>query len=519
MSSKLEQLKQYTTVVADTGDFDAIARLQPVDATTNPSLLLKAAALPRYAEQLQAAIAGAGQDLGLACDRFAVAVGGEILRIIPGRVSTEVDSRLSFDSAATIERAKRLIGLYEAAGIGRERVLIKVASTWEGIRAAERLERDGIQTNLTLLFSFAQAQACADAGVYLISPFVGRIYDWYKKAESRDFAGAEDPGVRSVTRIYDYYKANGYSTVVMGASFRNLGQIEQLAGCDRLTISPELLQQLAAEQGELPRRLDAAGARSEPRESLDESAFRWRMNEDAMATEKLAEGIRLFARDQEKLEAVLAAKACGRSPRMQKPRPWRGFSLLQSSAAQWLSSALTRSRKAARLCSLRSIRMRWASSTRTRTSSSDRSCAGISCRHSGQGTGVSTMLNTRSKPIDASSRVMSGLVVTKVGSRPIFCRERIDSLASRPSVVLSILVVSVRSMTITEKLRAAKIFSMVASSAEHSVRRTSPTNFRANVPSRSANWILPVLMHPSCSTQARQYHPASRPSWPARTRG
>lgn len=309
MSSKLEQLKQYTTVVADTGDFDAIARLQPVDATTNPSLLLKAAALPRYAEQLQAAITGAGQDLGLACDRFAVAVGGEILRIIPGRVSTEVDSRLSFDSAATIERAKRLIGLYEAAGIGRERVLIKVASTWEGIRAAERLERDGIQTNLTLLFSFAQAQACADAGVYLISPFVGRIYDWYKKAESRDFAGAEDPGVRSVTRIYDYYKANGYSTVVMGASFRNLGQIEQLAGCDRLTISPELLQQLAAEQGELPRRLDAAGARSEPRESLDESAFRWRMNEDAMATEKLAEGIRLFARDQEKLEAVLAAKA------------------------------------------------------------------------------------------------------------------------------------------------------------------------------------------------------------------
>ena len=308
MSSKLEQLKQYTTVVADTGDFDAIARLRPVDATTNPSLLLKAAALPRYAEQLQAAIAGAGQDLGLACDRFAVAVGGEILRIIPGRVSTEVDSRLSFDSAATIERAKRLIGLYEAAGIGRERALIKVASTWEGIRAAERLERDGIQTNLTLLFSFAQAQACADAGVYLISPFVGRIYDWYKKAEGRDFAGAEDPGVRSVTRIYDYYKANGYSTVVMGASFRNLSQIEQLAGCDRLTISPELLQQLAAEQGELPRRLDAAGARSEPRESLEESAFRWRMNEDAMATEKLAEGIRLFARDQEKLEALLAAR-------------------------------------------------------------------------------------------------------------------------------------------------------------------------------------------------------------------
>ena len=309
MSSKLEQLKQYTTVVADTGDFDAIARLQPVDATTNPSLLLKAAALPRYEGQLKTAIAGSGQDLGLACDRFAVAVGSEILQIIPGRVSTEVDSRLSFDSAATIERARRLIGLYETAGIGRERVLIKVASTWEGIRAAEQLEREGIQTNLTLLFSFAQAQACADAGVFLISPFVGRIYDWYKKAEGRDFVGAEDPGVRSVTRIYNYYKANGYATVVMGASFRNIGQIEQLAGCDRLTISPELMQQLADDQGELPRHLCAEGAAGEARESLDERAFRWKMNEDAMATEKLAEGIRLFARDQEKLEALLASKA------------------------------------------------------------------------------------------------------------------------------------------------------------------------------------------------------------------
>ena len=308
MTSKLEQLKQYTTVVADTGDVEAIARLQPVDATTNPSLLLKAAALPRYAGQLQAAIAGARQDLGLACDRFAVAVGREILQIVPGRVSTEVDSRLSFDSAATAERARRLIGLYEQAGIGRERVLIKVAATWEGIRAAEQLERQGIQTNLTLLFSFAQAQACADAGVFLISPFVGRIYDWHKKAEGRDFAGAEDPGVRSVTRIYDYYKANGYGTVVMGASFRNIGQIEQLAGCDRLTISPELLQQLADAEGELPRRL-APGTAGEPRESLDESGFRWHLNEDAMATEKLAEGIRLFARDQEKLEALLAAHA------------------------------------------------------------------------------------------------------------------------------------------------------------------------------------------------------------------
>jgi len=309
MPSKLEQLKQYTTVVADTGDFDAIARLQPEDATTNPSLLLKAAALPRYAGLLGEAVAGAGEDLALACDRFAVAVGGEILRVIPGRVSTEVDSRLSFDSAATVARARRLVSLYEEAGIGRERVLIKIAATWEGIRAAGQLEREGIQTNLTLLFSFAQAQACADAGVFLISPFVGRIYDWYRKAEGRDYAGSEDPGVQSVARIYDYYKANGYATVVMGASFRNIGQIEALAGCDRLTISPELLQQLAAAEGELPRRLDAQGACSQSRETLDEATFRWRMNEDAMATEKLAEGIRLFARDQEKLEALLAAQA------------------------------------------------------------------------------------------------------------------------------------------------------------------------------------------------------------------
>lgn len=308
MTSKLEQLKQFTTVVADTGDLDAITRLQPVDATTNPSLLLKAAAIPRYAELLkQAVIAGQG-DLGLACDHFAVAVGQEILKVIPGRISTEVDARLSFDTEATLRRAERLIGLYEKAGIGRDRVLIKIASTWEGIRAAEQLEKAGVQTNLTLLFAFAQAQACADAGVYLISPFVGRIYDWYKKAEGRDFAGAEDPGVQSVTRIYDYYKANGYDTVVMGASFRNLGQIESLAGCDRLTISPDLLQKLAEDDGALTRQL-TPGATSQPRQSLDESAFRWALNEDAMATEKLAEGIRLFARDQEKLEALLTAKA------------------------------------------------------------------------------------------------------------------------------------------------------------------------------------------------------------------
>lgn len=308
MTSKLEQLKQFTTVVADTGDLDAIARLQPVDATTNPSLLLKAAALPGYADLLNQAVSAGKGDLGLACDHFAVAVGQEILKVIPGRISTEVDARLSFDTDATLRRAERLIGLYEKAGIGRDRVLIKIASTWEGIRAAEQLEKAGVQTNLTLLFAFAQAQACADAGVFLISPFVGRIYDWYKKAEGRDFVGSEDPGVQSVRRIYDYYKANGYDTVVMGASFRNLGQIEALAGCDRLTISPDLLQKLAEDDGQLSRQLQP-GATGEPRQSLNEGAFRWALNEDAMATEKLAEGIRLFARDQEKLEALLAAKA------------------------------------------------------------------------------------------------------------------------------------------------------------------------------------------------------------------
>ena len=308
MTSKLDQLKQFTTVVADTGDLDAIIRLQPVDATTNPSLLLKAAALPRYAPLLQNAIGHCDGDLGLACDLFGASVGQEILKVIPGRISTEVDARLSFDTQATLARAERLIGLYEQAGVGRERVLIKIAATWEGIRAAEQLERQGIQTNLTLLFSFAQAAACADAGVFLISPFVGRIYDWYKKADGRAFVGAEDPGVQSVTRIYNYYKANAYSTVVMGASFRNLGQIEQLAGCDRLTISPELLQKLADEHAPLPRLL-APGNAGEPRQTLGESQYRWAMNEDAMGTEKLAEGIRLFARDQEKLEALLKALA------------------------------------------------------------------------------------------------------------------------------------------------------------------------------------------------------------------
>ena len=308
MTSKLEQLKQITTVVADTGDFAAIEKLKPVDATTNPSLLLKAASSESNAERLKAAFSGSKGDIGLACDRFAVAIGQEILKVVPGRVSTEVDARLSFDTNACIDRANRLIGLYDEAGIGRDRILIKLASTWEGIRAAEKLEKDGIQTNLTLLFSFAQAVACAEAGVFLISPFVGRIYDWYKKAEGKDYVGAEDPGVQSVSRIYNYYKANDYKTVVMGASFRNLSQIEELAGCDRLTISPDLLQKLAEDNGTLQRKL-APGNAGEARQSLNESQFRWASNEDAMATEKLAEGIRQFARDQEKLEALLSAKS------------------------------------------------------------------------------------------------------------------------------------------------------------------------------------------------------------------
>lgn len=303
MISKLEQLKRYTTVVADTGDFDAIARLQPVDATTNPSLLLKAAAFPRYGKMLQQIRKQYAANPQAATEQFAVAVGSEILSLIPGRISTEVDARLSFDEQATYDSARRLIERYEEHGVSRDRVLVKIAATWEGIQAARRLEQQNIQTNLTLLFSFAQAAACADAGVFLISPFVGRIYDWYKKVESRDYVGAEDPGVQSVSRIYRYYKGNSYSTIVMGASFRNIGQIEALAGCDRLTISPELLEQLSKDMTPLERKLfeDSQG---EERISIDEHSFRWAHNEDAMATEKLAEGIRAFARDQEKLEQL-----------------------------------------------------------------------------------------------------------------------------------------------------------------------------------------------------------------------
>ncbi len=314
--NKLDQLKSMTLVVADTGDLDAIIRYQPQDATTNPSLLLKAADLPRYQPLLEAAQQWGHKQGGsprsraaAACDYLAVSIGLEIQNSVPGRVSTEVDARLSFDREATIARARRLIELYESRGSNRSRVLIKIAATWEGIQAARELEKDEINCNLTLLFGFAQAVACAESGVYLISPFVGRILDWHLAATGKTAIAAEqDPGVLSVRRIYNYYKQHGYETVVMGASFRNTGEIEQLAGCDRLTISPQLMQQLAADESQLQRRLKPdQGSPDEERISLDEKTFRWMMNEDAMATEKLAEGIRQFTRDQEKLESRLVA--------------------------------------------------------------------------------------------------------------------------------------------------------------------------------------------------------------------
>ncbi|MFC6438988.1 transaldolase [Bowmanella sp. JS7-9] len=313
MTTALEQLKKMTTVVADTGDIDAIAKYQPVDATTNPSLLLKAAELSRYAPLIEEAVAFAKQQssdktqqLIDAGDKLAVLIGAEIVKIIPGRISTEVDARLSFDTQATIAKARRLIDLYEQQGVSKDRILIKIASTWEGIRAAEVLEKEGIQCNLTLLFSFAQARACAEAGVFLISPFVGRILDWYKAKTGENYQGADDPGVKSVTQIYDYYKANGYKTVVMGASFRNTGEILELAGCDRLTISPNLLEELAGSSDVVTAKLVDNGQTQWDCTPLNESEFRWMMNEDAMATEKLAEGIRNFAADQVKLESRLA---------------------------------------------------------------------------------------------------------------------------------------------------------------------------------------------------------------------
>ncbi len=317
MTSKLEQLKKITDVVADTGDIEAIRLYKPLDATTNPSLVYKAAQMPQYQDLLTASInatkdiANSAQQLSAACDHLAVGIGLEILKIVPGRISTEVDARLSFDTKASIAKAHELINLYEKGGVDKSRVLIKLASTWEGIRAAEVLEKEGINCNLTLLFGFNQAAACADAGVFLISPFVGRILDWYKaNTDKKEYTAEEDPGVVSVRHIYNYYKQNGYKTVVMGASFRNIGEIEALAGCDRLTISPQLLQELEQDKGELKRVLspentgDAIAKRIET-----ETSFRFGLNQDAMATEKLAEGIRGFVKDQINLENLLKARA------------------------------------------------------------------------------------------------------------------------------------------------------------------------------------------------------------------
>ena len=312
--SKLAQLKEMTTVVADTGDFDAIAQYSPEDATTNPSLLLKAAQMPVYRDLVDEVIKSvtdgklsSDEQMSACTDKLAVRFGEKILEVIPGRVSTEVDARLSFDTQGSVAKARQLIDLYEQAGIGRERVLIKMASTWEGIRAAEQLEREGINCNLTLLFCFTQAVAAAEAGAFLISPFVGRILDWYKASTGlSDYAPADDPGVQSVTRIYNYYKQQGYNTVVMGASFRNTDEITELAGCDRLTISPQLLQALDEDFGSLQRKLDPAN--TGPRDNYRlgaESDFRFELNENAMATEKLAEGIRSFVTDQIKLETWL----------------------------------------------------------------------------------------------------------------------------------------------------------------------------------------------------------------------
>ncbi len=314
MTTQLESLRTLTTVVADTGDIDAIKKYQPVDATTNPSLLLKAASLPQYAELMKESVAWAKaqsndqeQQIIDAGDKLAVAIGKEIVGVIPGRISTEVDARLSFDTAATVTKAHKLIKLYADAGIDKSRILIKIASTWEGIKAAELLEKEGINCNLTLLFGFDQARACAEAGVFLISPFVGRILDWYKASTGKThYAGSEDPGVISVTEIYNYYKSYGYKTVVMGASFRNIDEILCLAGCDRLTISPQLLEELSNNEGEIKPYLVDSGKAKNIGDKLSESQFRWAMNQNAMATEKLAEGIRNFAADQVKLETLLS---------------------------------------------------------------------------------------------------------------------------------------------------------------------------------------------------------------------
>ena len=315
--SQLDQLKKLTKVVADTGDFESMKEFKPQDATTNPSLILAAATKPQYAHIVDEVVAKrkgsgltGGKQIEDIIDHVLVAFGLEILDIVPGRVSTETDARLSFDTAGSIAKGRQLIAMYEAAGISRERILIKIASTWEGIRAAEVLEKDGIHCNLTLLFSLPQAVACAEAGAQLISPFVGRIYDWFKAANKRDYTGAEDPGVQSVATIFNYYKKFGHDTEVMGASFRNVSQIVELAGCDLLTISPDLLAKLAASNEPVTRKLDAAAAKTSDIEKLvlDEKTFRFLVNEDAMATEKTAEGIRKFSADIVKLEKVIAGK-------------------------------------------------------------------------------------------------------------------------------------------------------------------------------------------------------------------
>jgi transaldolase len=307
--NQLEQLKQYTTVVADTGDFQSMQAYTPHDATTNPSLILKAVQKPEYQPLLaQAVTQNAGKSTDAIIDQLLISFGVKILEIVPGRVSTETDARLSFDTQATVAKGRQLIALYEAAGIPRERILIKIASTWEGIRAAEILEKEGIRCNMTLLFSLAQAAACAEAGAQLISPFVGRIYDWFKKQTGQEIFGAEDPGVLSVKRIYNYYRKFGYKTEIMGASFRNTSQILELAGCDLLTISPDLLQKLNDTETKVAPKLNPEAALASDLEKLDinEQSFRFLLNEDAMATEKLAEGIRLFCADTIKLEAIIA---------------------------------------------------------------------------------------------------------------------------------------------------------------------------------------------------------------------
>lgn len=315
MATLLEQLKTMTTIVADTGDVEAIKAVKPYDATTNPSLLLKASQLPQYAPLIDAAIAYAKaqggskeQQIDNAADKLAVLIGMEIVKEVPGRISTEVDARLSFNIDAMVAKGRKIIKLYEEAGVDKSRVLIKLASTWEGIKAGEILEKEGINCNLTLLFGFGQARACAEAGVFLISPFVGRILDWYKAKTGETYTSETDPGVLSVRKIYAYYKEHGYKTVVMGASFRNIGEVTALAGCDRLTIAPNLLQELEATQGDLTRVLVDGGAKTAAPARLTEAEFRFALNEDAMATEKLAEGIRGFVVDQNKLEAALSAK-------------------------------------------------------------------------------------------------------------------------------------------------------------------------------------------------------------------